>query len=81
MDDYINYIKGVRIMEKITLHVEGMSCSHCENRVKKAVGALNGVKGVDVSLKDKLVTVEADTSLVAEKQIKETIEEQGYDVV
>ncbi len=25
------------------LIVEGMSCSHCENTVKKAVGALNGV--------------------------------------
>ena len=68
-------------MEKIVLNVEGMSCMHCENRVKKAVGALAGVKSVDVSLADKKVTVELDASAVSEKQVKEAIEEQGYDVV
>ncbi len=68
-------------MEKIVLNVEGMSCQHCENRVKKAVGALSGVAGVEVSLADKKVTVELDTSAVTGQQVKETIEEQGYDVV
>lgn len=68
-------------MQKIILNVEGMSCSHCENRVKKAVGALAGVKSVDVSLEDKTVSVELDPSAVSENKIKEAIEEQGYDVV
>ena len=31
-------------MEKQVLKVEGMSCSHCENAVKTAVGALLGVE-------------------------------------
>ncbi len=75
------YEKEKTNMEKIVLNVEGMSCQHCENRVKKAVGALGGVSGVEVSLTDKKVTVEADSSVVTEKQIKEAIEEQGYDVV
>jgi len=39
--------------ETITLIVDGMSCSHCENRVKKALGALNGVGSVAVDLKSK----------------------------
>jgi copper chaperone len=68
-------------MSSIVLKVEGMSCSHCENRVKKAVGGLDGVRSVSVSLEDKTVTVELDSSAVTEQQIKEAIEEQGYDVV
>ncbi len=68
-------------MEKIVLNVEGMSCAHCENRVKKAVDALSGVASVDVSLEGKTVTVELDPSAVSTQQVKEAIEEQGYDVV
>ncbi len=68
-------------MQSITFKVEGMSCSHCENRVKKAVGNLTGVGSVNVSLADKTVTVELDPSLIAETKIRETIEHEGYDVI
>ena len=67
-------------MQKLILNVEGMSCSHCENRVKNAVGALSGVSSVVVSLSEKTVSVELDTSAVTEKQVKAAIEEQGYEV-
>jgi copper chaperone len=67
-------------IEVNTLDVEGMSCSHCENSVKKAVGALNGVDGVSVDLKAKKVTVEFDPEKVTIETIKDTIEDQGYDV-
>ena len=67
-------------MEKLVLNVEGMSCSHCENRVKKAVSAINGVSNVTVDLAGKTVTVEYDSSAATVKQIKDAIEEQGYDV-
>jgi len=62
------------------LTVEGMSCSHCENAIKKAVGALNGVNSVIVSLKDKKVTVEYEEEKVGLNTIKDTIEDQGYEV-
>ena len=62
------------------LNVEGMSCSHCENAVKKSVGALNGVDSVAVDLKGKKVTVEYDSERVNLETITETIEDQGYDV-
>ncbi len=68
-------------MEKTVLNVEGMSCSHCENAVKKAVGALEGVSAVAVDLKGKTVTVEYDSSKVSLDRIKNEIEEQGYDVL
>jgi len=67
-------------MPKIILNVEGMSCSHCEIRVKNAVGALGGVSSVVVSLSEKTVSVEIDPSAVTEKQIKDAIEEEGYNV-
>lgn len=67
-------------MESVTLNVLGMSCSHCENSVKKAVGSLEGVSGVTVSLVEKKVTVEYSPEKVDIKAIKEAIEDQGYDV-
>jgi copper chaperone len=60
------------------LIVNGMSCSHCENSIKKSVGALNGVDSLKVGLKGKKVTVEYDPAKVTLKIIKDTIEDQGY---
>jgi copper chaperone len=69
------------IMEKTVLNVEGMSCSHCENAVKRAVGAMNGVSNVLVDLKGKTVTVEYDGAKVNLDSIKHEIVDQGYEVV
>lgn len=68
-------------MEKVTLNVNGMSCSHCENAVKKAVGALDGVSEVIVDLQGKTVEVAYDASKVTIDNIKSEIDDQGYDVV
>lgn len=62
------------------IEVEGMSCSHCENSIKKAVGALAGVEKVAVDLATKKVTVEFDPEKVTGKAIFDAIEDQGYDV-
>ncbi len=67
--------------EIIDITVEGMSCSHCENSVKKAVGALPGVDRVSVDLAGKKVTVEFDTGRVTGEAIFAAIEDQGYEVV
>lgn len=68
-------------MTKTTLNVEGMSCQHCVNRVKKAVGELAGVSSVDVDLENKTVTVEFDPAKASEADFKAAIEDQGYEVV
>lgn len=68
-------------MENIILSVNGMSCSHCESAIKKAVGAMEGVDKVTVSLEGKTVTVDYDTHKVSPDNIKAEIEDQGYDVV
>lgn len=66
-------------MEKITLNVNGMSCGHCESAVKKALSELDGVKDVFVDLTGKTVTVEFEK--ISTEEIKNTIEDLGYDVV
>jgi len=67
-------------MEKVVLKVDGMSCSHCENAVKKAVGALDGVSEVTVDLEGKTVSVNYSEKVTL-VDIKLAIEDQGYDVI
>ncbi|SDM15147.1 copper chaperone CopZ [Bacillus sp. OK048] len=67
-------------MEKVTLNVQGMSCDHCVKAVEGSVGELNGVSTVKVNLKAKTVDVEFNTQEVTLDKIKETIDDQGYDV-
>jgi copper chaperone len=68
-------------MENITLEVKGMSCGHCVKAVEGSVGKLKGVSDVKVDLENGKVNVEYDSSKVNLSEIKETIDDQGYDVV
>jgi copper chaperone len=67
-------------MEKVTLNVQGMSCGHCVKSVEGSVGKLNGVSEVKVHLENGTVDVEFDSHKVTLETIKETIDDQGYDV-
>ncbi|QPC47434.1 copper chaperone CopZ [Mangrovibacillus cuniculi] len=63
------------------LSVKGMSCGHCVKAVETSVGKLDGIETVSVNLEDAKVEVAFDESKVHLEVIKETIEEQGYDVL
>ena len=39
--------------EKLTLHIEGMSCGHCVKHATEALKAVKGVKSAEVSLENK----------------------------
>jgi len=67
-------------MGKILLTVNGMSCGHCVKAVEGSVGALNGVKEVNVHLSEGKVEVDFDPELVSVDTIKNIIDDQGYDV-
>ena len=67
-------------MKQVVLHIEGMSCSHCENAVKKALEGVDSVEKVQVSLEDKTATVLC-TDETDESALAGAVEEQGYDVV
>ncbi|WP_251517329.1 MULTISPECIES: copper chaperone CopZ [Staphylococcus] len=63
-----------------TIQVEGMSCDHCKHAVESALTNLNGVSSADVSLEDNNVTVNYDETDVSFDNMKDAIEDQGYDV-
>ncbi|MCP1490223.1 copper chaperone [Peribacillus frigoritolerans] len=67
-------------MEHVTLNVSGMSCGHCVNAVEGNVGKLVGVESVKVHLETGKVDVVFDKEKVSLEKIKETIDDQGYDV-
>jgi copper chaperone len=67
-------------MQKVTLNVQGMSCGHCVKAVEGSVGGLEGVDQVKVKLDEALVEVAFNETKVSLDKIKETIEDQGYDV-
>lgn len=67
-------------MQNITFNVQGMSCGHCVKAIEGSVGVLEGVNEINVKLDEALVNVSFDESKVTLATIKETIEEQGYDV-
>lgn len=49
-------------MKEIKIHIEGMKCEGCVNRVKNVVSSLKDVSTYDVSLENKelVVTVKND---------------------
>ncbi|MBP2242826.1 copper chaperone [Cytobacillus eiseniae] len=67
-------------MQTISLNVQGMSCGHCVKSVEGSVSELVGVNSVNVKLDEALVEVSFNEAKVPLDKIKETIEDQGYDV-
>ncbi|MDM5153406.1 copper chaperone CopZ [Bacillus sp. DX1.1] len=65
----------------VTLNVQGMTCNHCKMAVTNALQELTGVKNVEVELQAGIVSVEYDEAMVKVEQLKDAIEEQGYDIV
>lgn len=68
-------------MQRISFSVEGMSCAHCENRVRAALEALAGVSVLEVSAAEKRVTVSCDANSVDEELLKAAVKEAGYRVL
>jgi copper chaperone len=73
-------LEGESITQE-TIKVEGMSCGHCEMRVKKAVEAIDGVRKVEVNLRNKNAVVEYDERKANLEKIKAAIREVGYEPV
>lgn len=65
-------------MTRIVLNVPDMTCGHCEGRVKKALGALDGIERVQVDLETKKVEVDYDAAKVKVEQMQATLAEEDY---
>ena len=67
-------------MQTKTLDVTGMTCGHCKMSVEGALEKLDGVSTVEVDLNTGKVEVSYDESKVSLDNMKEAVEDQGYDV-
>ena len=67
-------------MKEIIIKTNGMVCGGCENRVKNAVGSIEGVEEVTADHTSGVVTVKANDN-VSEETIKTKIDDIGFEVV
>jgi copper chaperone len=63
-----------------TFAVKGMTCNHCVQAVTDEVGAIDGVRSVQVDLGSGSVTVETDAPVSAERYAA-AVDAAGYEVV
>lgn len=61
------------------IKVEGMMCSHCENRINKVLSQLDGVKSVKADHLAKCVDISFDESKISLEKIKQAIKDEGYE--
>ncbi len=63
-----------------TMKIEGMMCAHCTGRVEKALSAIDGVTGVEMSLEGKSATLTLSKD-VENQVLADAVVEAGYEVV
>ena len=71
-------LAGTKIGEK-TVHIEGMHCENCKNRVERAINRIDGAVG-KVNLKKSIAVVSFDRE-VSDEEIRKAVEEQDYKVL
>ena len=62
-------------MEATVLHVEGMMCNHCKQRVEQALKAVPGVTDAVADVEKKTATVTGDADRAA---LVAAVENAGY---
>lgn len=65
-------------MTKAIIGIDGMSCMHCAQRVKKAIGALAGIAELNVEVGK--ASVEFDETKTSQQEIEAAIAKAGYTV-
>jgi copper chaperone len=64
---------------RTTVTVLGMSCEHCAQAVTDELGALSGVRSVEVTLSSGFVTITSDRALPG-TEITRAVHDAGYSV-
>ena len=67
-------------MANISLNVEGITCGGCEKSIRNALLERNGVNEVNASHETGVVAIDFDDSQIQQEQLKQAIEEAGFDV-
>lgn len=61
------------------LHIEGMNCNHCVEKIKKFVNEVKGVENINISLENKTLKVSFNPPCTLEK-IKEAVLDSGFEI-
>lgn len=80
-NNILNLQVEIETVTQETIKVEGMSCMHCQMRVKKAVEAVEGVQSADVNLQTKQVTVDFEEGKKNLEKVKDAVREAGYEPI
>ena len=67
-------------MTEMKLSVPDISCGHCKSSIEGAIGELEGIDKVEVSIDDRTVDVAFADGAVDRPAIVAAIEGQGYEV-
>lgn len=65
-------------METKELKIEGMTCNHCTEAVKRALLSVAGVENAKVSLENKNAFVEYDPGVTNTDALIEAVVKTGY---
>lgn len=76
LPDLVAAVTTEGTMSSLELSAE-MHCGSCEQRVRRALGSLDGVRSVETDLKKQRVAVEFDDELVSESQLKTVVDRAG----
>jgi len=67
-------------MASINLNVEGITCGGCEKSIRNALLSNDGVSDATASHETGIVAIKFDDSKIQEAQLKQAIEDAGFDV-
>ena len=71
-------LTGPKVGEK-TVHIEGMHCENCKNRVERAINRIDGAVG-KVNLKKNIAVVSFERE-ISDEEIRKAVEDQNYKVL
>ena len=66
--------------DKLSLHVEGMSCASCAANIDHAVKGLDGIEDIHINVANDKMRVIYDKNTITFSQIKKAVQDVGYDV-
>jgi len=66
-------------LTKTKIHITGMHCTGCSDRVTRVLNNIKGVRSTEVSLYEEQAVVQFDQDQTGFSQMKEAIEKAGYE--
>ena len=66
-------------MKEVSLKIKGMHCTGCSTRLEKVLNNQEGVEKAEVSFEDGKAEIKYDENQIKIEEIKETIEDAGFE--